>query len=661
MSANTQQSRRWLLLSCVLLLIFWITLCDFPCYAAGGLSPDESWAHAYSHFFKHKLQAGVDYVFTYGPLGFFMVTAHDPELFWHKFAWELGIKFLFALTFVELIKSLPGNGARLAASVTLLVFGHWLVYSWSALYVLVTLIQILLLLDPSRPPSSGVLMYRSTLLAVLSLTKFTLFSFILPAIAVVALVYFASGKWRSALLFLSTFVIAWGSTWIGLGQGLGNATEYIVRSVEVATGYNEAMATPGSRDELRLAITVLVLIAACLIGVILRSSVACAPVIVLGLAMFFQWKAGFVRQDAGHVLIFFSTAVWFPFLVLSAFPDCRWHAPPRTLLLGGIYFLCATGIVLTGLREFDPRQIVSKARQSFQAKLDVVRSPARLKRRLDREFAYRASTNELARIKSIVQRDSIDVVSFAQGTLLLNKLNWQPRPVFQGYSAYTPELGRLNAEFFTSPEAPRYVLFKLETIDNRHPLLDDGQAVLEVLARYEPVLAERGFLLLKRSEPTAETGQTRVSDVDKQTITWNQEVEFHGNDESPIRVSLDVRPTLQEKLRSAFYKPCPLSIRIRTSDGETHTFRYLPALGRAGFLFNPLLLDNADVLDFFAGAPTKKVVAFTLVADRKAMAGYEPEIEMLIRREPAPRMTASRFDADAFPKRDISSNLFSGR
>ena len=104
---------------------------------------------------------------------------------------------------------------------------------------------------------------------------------------------------------------------------------------------------------------------------------------------------------------------------------------------------------------------------------------------------------ELPQVKARVGDSTIDAMSCCQGILLINDLNYRPRPVFQSYSSYTPYLLAENARFFRSDFAPKFVLFKLEAV-NGCPALEDGQALMELSRLYAPVLHEGDFILFQR-------------------------------------------------------------------------------------------------------------------------------------------------------------------
>ena len=77
----------WLLFGIVL----WLILLRFP-DEDGVADLDFSWRLCLAHFCKHRARAGVDYIWTYGPLGYFTTTAYDPDLFWLKYLWEIALR-----------------------------------------------------------------------------------------------------------------------------------------------------------------------------------------------------------------------------------------------------------------------------------------------------------------------------------------------------------------------------------------------------------------------------------------------------------------------------------------------------------------------------------------------------------------------------------------
>src|SRR5262249_44569475 len=108
----TPRSRWPLALGLAFGLAFWLTLLIFPA-AVTGPDLDGSWGLCLAHFLKTRAQAGPDYAFTYGPLGYLAAYAYDADLFAVRVAWELSVAALFAGLVVEMLRRLPGWPLRL--------------------------------------------------------------------------------------------------------------------------------------------------------------------------------------------------------------------------------------------------------------------------------------------------------------------------------------------------------------------------------------------------------------------------------------------------------------------------------------------------------------------------------------------------------------------
>src|SRR5437773_953468 len=112
-SAERSPAHRWLHWSVYAAfgVVLWFSLPNFPDYTF-GIAVHQSFEQALAHFLKTHAQAGKDYVFTFGPLGYFYTTAYDPDLFWNKYAWELIIKLAVALVCVAVLIRQPSAIGR---------------------------------------------------------------------------------------------------------------------------------------------------------------------------------------------------------------------------------------------------------------------------------------------------------------------------------------------------------------------------------------------------------------------------------------------------------------------------------------------------------------------------------------------------------------------
>lgn len=104
-----------------------------------------------------------------------------------------------------------------------------------------------------------------------------------------------------------------------------------------------------------------------------------------------------------------------------------------------------------------------------------------------------------------LREGTADIYSHEQSDLIASGNRWNPRPVLQSYSAYTPALAWANRDHLQGPAAPDTIFFRAETIDGRLPALDDGPSWFALLEHYRPENLQGGFLSL-RKETSAGSG-----------------------------------------------------------------------------------------------------------------------------------------------------------
>src|SRR6185437_6078798 len=115
-------------------------------------------------------------------------------------------------------------------------------------------------------------------------------------------------------------------------------------------------------------------------------------------------------------------------------------------------------------------------------------------------------------------------------------------------TAYTPALLRLNADFFRSPAAPDTLLIDFTPVDNRLGAMEDSLALLEILRRYEPVLAEKEFVLFRRVPSGEETAPPLSKSDCHRTIHFDEEVSLEDVPGEYQFLSLRFSPSLRGHL-----------------------------------------------------------------------------------------------------------------
>ncbi len=213
----------------------------------------------------------------------------------------------------------------------------------------------------------------------------------------------------------------------------------------------------------------------------------------------------------------------------------------------------------------------------------------------------------------------------------MNHFNYHPRPVFQSYSAYTPDLLERNAAFYRSEQAPSFVLCHLAVIDGHLPAMEDGPALLELFRRYRPVAREKDVLLLKRLEAADTTRAVEHPVLLQRGIAFEKEIQLDQLRAGPKLLFVRIEETLLGRLRRALFRPPPLFLNLRTQNGETYSYRLIPGMASSDFLLDPLLRSHEDMEALYAGRSLPRVRSFSIHVDPDARTFFQEYPEITIR------------------------------
>jgi hypothetical protein len=564
---------------------------------------------------------------------------YDADLFWYKYWYELVAKLIAVMVVMKFTSYLPGLLTKVLFCVVLVVsvVSAW----WISLDILVIFLLGIIVVKEDTT-SFRWWVPGSLLLAVLSLVKFTFFILAVVVLVLVSLNILGNkGRW-AALRPLALFA-AWLSLgWLILGQSLSNLPRYLVGSLRITSGY-DAMACQGNMDEVYLALLILATLGAVLLPFSARglpgawrglgSLRQLSRLGLLGVVVFLQWKHGFTRHDT-HSVGFFSFMMLLPFLLPVLFPAYDWAVPLRVRLATACFFLSFIGFTMSS--EVKWIDYLSSLPDSVVQNWEAVLDPSSLRSKREEERAAKKQEFALPLIKARVGDAPVDIINWEQGVLFLNGMNWRPRPVFQSHAAYTPALLAANAQFFRSADAPEYVLFKLQTIDERFPTLDDGPALLEILRRYRPVLVEKGYLLLERCRGSGEDGGPVMGEVVlEKRVRFGEEVDLRDLPGKYHTLALSIRPSSFGRLRTFLYKPPEVRIRVATASGvEPPSFRLIPAMAEGGFILSPLLHGLDDFINLYDYDHTGDNVVTSFSVTTSGPVSYADEIAVTVKSYP---------------------------
>jgi len=590
-----------------LFVLFWLVLVNPP---TRSFLPevDASWQGALSYFAFQGLQFGKDTIFTYGPLGYITTDTYSGYLLTSRIGFDLALKGVFAMLMAGLaVRLRPVLRWWFFVNVVLLS-----VASPDAVYLFVIALSACLVIGSQLSP--GLALGTGILFAFVSLTKFTFFLQCGASLLIVVVYALSKRKWRRASGLAMTYLVCLLLFWCLAKQQVSGFLPFLRGAYEVASGYTEAMAATGSWLAFWSGLGEL------LLGVSLLIGLACASkekdrdlaiLLVLGVALFLAWKESFVRADLWHIdnlfafLLFVEPAAWAVF---------RPPAKHRALLLGMTLIALLSSYVLVFLiqPEFFA-ELLPRANDRVVLNRTTFFHPSDFRAQLENGLSQVKEQNALPIIKHLIGRDSVDVFGHEQAIAILNGLNYQPRPVFQGYSAYTPFLVARNRGFYLGPTAPKFVILKCETIDDRFAAEDDAGALEVILQNYGVFAGENEYLLLKRDVGSPRLAPHRL--LREGTATWGDPLPLSAYP-CPVWIEIEIDSTWLGKLREFLYKPAGITMTLETLDHETKHYRLIRPLARSGFMVNPALRNRADLLEMYMNPSKGNASSVTLnVAD----------------------------------------------
>lgn len=590
---------RWVL-SALLALLLWPSLMLFPGAPDGYL--DASWQEFLIHAHAQGWQFGREIVFTWGPWGFLNTHFHLGDAgAVARLTWETVGKLLLAGGLVALTQRI--GGWRQSAFIGASVLGAWL-FADTIYYVSIALAIVAGLVPAATSRRTLGLLLPA--LAFLACFKFTYTLLALGGVGLATAAALARRDFRTAAIIAAGFGAAFVLAWAAAGQHPDHLLPYFRRSLELSSGYADAMGVDETWPVFLCGAGLLVA-AAVFVLHFWRTHAdrifATAAALYLGAAWFIVWKASFTRAD-GHVFGFFLYTLLLA-LVLPrlCFPERRWHwfdLAPLAALLG-------VGLAEPGLLARIPGVAAARVLENARVLPHLTRLPAAWNRAL-------ARAKEAARLPAIqaaVGRGSVDVFNYEQGAALLNDLRYTPRPVFQSYTAYTPRLSWRNLRFYQSPQAPDFILWKHQTIDGRFPTLDDAALVAELPRAYAPVLEERDFLLLRQKSPLPAARLARQLVVER-GLSFGEEFSLPADRRHPLWLQVSLPLSKLGRLRAFFYKPPLVNLVTTDERGQAATWRLLPRVAADGFLLQPLLETQGDFAAYLRGRGARWVRSIRL-------------------------------------------------
>lgn len=471
---------------------------------------------------------------------------------------------------------------------------------------------------------------------VLPLIKGTMLVMTAALAGLTALFLLAQRRVPMAVLVLiapcSVSVLAW----VGLGQGVENLPRYLGSMSEIIVGYTEAMSygldKPLNRVQLALfcLMALMLLHRAWLFGLQRDRLAAAFFFVVLAACLFLSFKAAFVRHDEGHAIVAMNVALVLVCVVWARF-DLPQHGRWRWALVAVLLWYA----VMMGYRGWTPVQHMSNWLSTQKASLVAIFDRATgSTTHLDAFTAGYAAIRAAYPIPHLP--GSVDVYSTNHAVAMAHALPWNPRPILQSYSAYTPALARLNRDHLLGVRAPDWVWFTVEPIDGRLASQEDGVSWPVLLRDYEPVKKARGGMVLKRRVVGVASVPLPGTTLLQRRVALGERIELPGNG-SALSFSLDARRNALGRVMHTALKARSLMIELELASGETRRLRLVSSMLVDPVVLSPLVESSEEFALLYgdlSALADKRVVAMTLTESDKGPSHWQQSMEVTIRTAP---------------------------
>lgn len=605
-------------------LVMAIMAFSLPGFPAVELDP--SWRMALGRFFQEGRQFGTEVVFTYGPLGWTMGKTYWGGQWASLITWHV----VQALVFTAVIY---WNGYRLHGYQRVFFFIFFFTlgmgYEDSTHQTIVAFAGLELIRRSNeswRWSSLGLI----ALLVVLALSKFTdlMLATVLVLMAGALELWTRRRYWalRVPAIYLGFFLLGWKLC----GQHLTNLPAYFRSSWEISQGYQDTMGTSCPPLQLATGLTVAFLVVtALLLNLAAHPERLRGTVLTLatGGYLLINWKHGFIRADGHQVGFYFAALtviVTAPLLVGEA---------PRFRVLRNLLFAAAGVLAVIGVDLVLPgvgRGVLGGAQAEFNRNFMFFLGQENTRGLYESRLQREKDATNLMRTKPLVQQASVDVLGFEQAVAMVNDLNYQPRPILQGYSAYTPYLARLNHDYYASDRAPEFVLFKLQSIDYRLATMDDPHVLRLLIHRYTYLFTELGYTVWQRNPGPFDAAAFEPKPVRATTVRLGQKLDVADLADQHLWVEINYRFSLLGKLRRFLFKPPLVQLRITDDKGVESVHRLPQPIGRAGFMLNPVIEDLHDYMRAAGGTPRRRVHTIAIDTDPADRIHLQDDIEVAL-------------------------------
>jgi hypothetical protein len=599
----------------IVAIIFLIVVPSMPFTPGAGLDP--SWIFGINMGHSERMVFGRDIIFTYGPLGYLMMPSFPEAEPWAVFAFAWGLSLVFGYALWTLCKR-----ARHWTEIVLYLGVFW-IYNAFVLdshierpirVVIALTLAVAIRLDDRPWFDIGLLSFLG---AFLLLVKFNI-----GIIGSLAAFYFAAcvvwrGRKTAGLLLkpagavVAVWVVTLAGSYWALDGTVGGLVAFLRNSVEVANGYSEAMGLPGL-----LWVAVCAVLSCLALWILVPLAAGHLRRVVWGVPLligigFLCFKSAMVRQDA-HALPFPYEMAALSLLVVALVSTWRSRIVVAIFAAASV----ASGFAQLGDPPLPQEHLERlKGRAALVSFYEYLHWPAavnEMETNTQRALDLDALPPDL---EPHVAGKRVNAYPTEIAMIRRNHLRWQPLPVIQAYSAYTPPLDLLNARALDDPAGAEAMLLWWDSIDTREPFYETPRSWWALLNWYDVKARSHNWpqnlcVVVRRSTPRFDPPVPIGSTV----AHWGQTITLPavGNDEA-LMMKAEIGESLKGMVKRELFRSPMVMVRATLESGFIDSQRAIRANLPDGVLVSDWPKSLGDLTPMFgpAGVSRDRVVSIS--------------------------------------------------
>jgi hypothetical protein len=581
----------------------------------------------------HGFQYGADLIDNVGPLGFLHYpAAYIGGFFYAKTIWYLALCFSFALLTAAFAQHLRSFSLLLfVGGISLFATDSdfpWFSYEYLPRVIIFYAAAFVIKANEKEGPfrdDSALVGFLHALIPViyglLLLEKASNVPLILLLIGLIAAWLVFQRAFSRLGFFLALFLGTVSLGWILCHQKPETFASYVLALRYFVDAYEGIVATVMPREAIN---KLVLLIVVCLVVIATRVRLILKQdrknpgdlliVMIAALLTFLAWKHGSLR-GGGSIGTFVGCIVPVYFFLIF-WPGHEPDAHPRhqalSPLLAAILLIVIQGNLVEMQRGMLSRSIGFVSELEKRVTFVLEYSPSRVQHRLEAEFQALKESHQLPdSIRRTIANGSVDEFGDTPGIVILNDLNYRPRPVPIQYIAGNEALKHANgAVYFSKESAPNFVFSRKKGI-----LAADSKAYLALLVNYIPRWKfDQWTIFEKRAEGWQECRFSAPQPKDIQMGNW---VDLPEDGSTWLTANAHANG-LRYYATKMFYHIDHLLLIVEYPD---HTTDQIPvSLGelKSGFLISPAFALDESVENI--GYQPKRVLRFKLEPENASQA-----------------------------------------